>query len=637
MTATISTDIKRINYKSDFDFVARLMVSATDGTITDIGFPSYDWEMRISSGCNGYTQFVASAKGGKLTNCVNDNGQLRIVCDNHGLRVGKLFAEFYAYLPNDIYPDGEQLVVNPQEIGIELVADAGDEPTDIEIQLALPFIYDSAYRQAVSAGYKGTQEEYMALASQLPNAVETAIKIQGSADSLADSAETIGSAIDTLASTTDAINQGANVIKDNADTLQESATIVKTSAEQIGANIADLQASVSSIDSAVEDINQGASTIANSTTKVETSATTLEGVSAIIRGSATSLSESATTIADGANTIKNSADALQENADKVGASATAVEQAVEPLVQASESLNATKQAFEMLSSEWADGRRAIATALTNRRYPTEPTESFHAMAEKVENMSYEEGWFAKIGYTDENDGGIQDAIDYAYELAKAWNPDGSTIHIFRQSPIYFLPNIDVSQIKDATSFLSDNKNVVFVPYLNFISCKNFTRTFQACSNLRIVKMYTSEAENIEYCFYNCSGVVEIYLSDTGKATNLQWLLGGCTKVERIYGLNLASAKNIGYTFGNNLSALVLMTIKNIGKSSLTTFDISGLLNWGTGGEENRQSLIDSLITYSYDRASNGMPTATIKLSANTKALLTEEEIAQITAKGFTIS
>lgn len=140
MTATISTDIKRINYKSDFDFVARLMVSATDGTITDIGFPSYDWEMRISSGCNGYTQFVASAKGGKLKNCVNDNGQLRIVCDNHGLRVGKLFAEFYAYLPNDIYPDGEQLSVTPQPLPIELVLGEGDIATPLEAQMIQPFI-----------------------------------------------------------------------------------------------------------------------------------------------------------------------------------------------------------------------------------------------------------------------------------------------------------------------------------------------------------------------------------------------------------------------------------------------------------------------------------------------------------------
>lgn len=53
--------------------------------------------------------------------------------------------------------------------------------------------------------------------------------------------------------------------------------------------------------------------------------------------------------------------------------------------------------------------------------------------------------------------------------------------------------------------------------------------------------------------------------------------------------------------------------------------------------EARQSLIDSLITYSFDRAAAGYSNCTIKLSAKTKALLTEEEIAQITAKGFTIA
>lgn len=77
--------------------------------------------------------------------------------------------------------------------------------------------------------------------------------------------------------------------------------------------------------------------------------------------------------------------------------------------------------------------------------------------------------------------------------------------------------------------------------------------------------------------------------------------------------------------------------KIVQSTKLTTYDFSGASVWGTRGEENRQSLTDSLITYSYDRASAGMATATIQLSANTKSLLTEDEIAQITAKGFTIA
>ena len=556
----------KINYKSDFDFIANLKALGADGTEVEIGFPTYDFEAVLTTDCSGYNKhYVASQKNGVTTNCFNDNGKLHIVCDNHKLSVGELKLTFNAYLPNNIYPDGSQKVVADYDMNIELVV----ENTDVnsaEVDVLLPFFYDSAYRQAVIAGYKGTQDEYYQLASQLPNAVETANKVQASADSLADSTETIGGAIETLASTADAIEQGANVIKDNADTLQESANIVKTSAEQIGGNIKELQESINAIDVVHGGLESATITLTQGAIKVETSATTLESVSATISGSATSLADSATAIAEGANTIKNSADALQENADKVGESASAVEQAVEPLVQASESLDATKQAFEMLSSEWADGRQAIATALTNRRYPTEPSESFHAMADKITNMSYQEGWFAKIGYTKDNDGGIQEAIDYSYELAKGWNPDGSTAQMFR-----------------------GNKMLKFLPQLD-----------------------TRNVTSMDHTFYGCSALTTIPQLDTRNVTSMGNTFYGCR-------------------------LLRFMLIKNLGKSNLTTYGFSTATSWGTGGEENRQSLIDSLITYSYDRANNGMNTATIQLSANTKALLTDEEIAQITNKGFTIA
>ena len=54
-------------------------------------------------------------------------------------------------------------------------------------------------------------------------------------------------------------------------------------------------------------------------------------------------------------------------------------------------------------------------------------------------------------------------------------------------------------------------------------------------------------------------------------------------------------------------------------------------------EESRLSLTYTLVDHSFDRASAGYPTCTINLSSTTKSLLTSEEIAQITAKGFTIA
>lgn len=654
-------EIKRIHYCDDFKFDFKRV--DVDGNA--VAVPTHQWHAVIHTPATEFRawQDDKGIVGAKLI----DEYTIRFILNAHGLQPGAVVVEFVEHIPDEDFPDGSRRVHRTYNTGIELVADSeASAPDGPVVTLMLPYIYETAYSAAVSAGYKGTQEEYMALASMLPNAVETAIKIQGSADSLTGSTEQIGDAIKTLASTTDAINQGANVIKDNADTLQESVDIVKASAEQIGANIADLQASVSSIDDAVVDINQGASTIANSATKVEASATTLEDVSATISGSATSLSESATAIADGANTIKNSTDALQENADKVSESADKVEQSVETLVQASESLNSTKQAFEMLASEWSDGRQAIATALTNRRYPTEPNESFHAMAEKITNMSYEEGWFAKIGYTDENDGGIKDAIDYAYELAKAWNPDGSTAKMFRDNGLLrFLPYLPFDNAVDTSNMFQGCRGLNIIANKEIPNTGDCNRMFEKCVALfkapKMVNPITDATLMFSEClslrevdtlifdknragvnagqtFANCKNLIKVTLKDTESITYWFATFSMCAALQRIEGIDLSTANRLdmGSASNNNLTYI---DIKNLGKSSATSYPFGSncFPAWGLGSEENRQSLIDSLITYSYDRASAGMATATITLSATTKALLTEEEIAQITAKGFSLA
>ena len=347
MTATITTDTKRINYKSDFDFVARLMVTAPDGTTTEIGFPDYDWEMRITTGCNGYSQFVASAKGGKLTNCMNDDGQLRIICNNHGLRAGVLYAEFHAHLPNSIYPDGEQLYVGVSQLPIELVLGEGDEPTDIEIQMALPYIYDSAYDQAVRGGYEGTQEEYFALVSQLPDAVEIAIEVGKKAEIISQSAEKIQASATT-------IGEGARAIKTNADTLTSTANKVEQAAVKV--------------EQAVESLSESASSLSDSATKL-----------ASVTDSATSLENSATSISTNTN------------------------------------------ALTTLISDWADGKAKIADALTRKYSPTETTESFDAMAQKVMDLPLAvEG---QEGIIDHTANGIIDGYDLLNELHKHQRQD----------------------------------------------------------------------------------------------------------------------------------------------------------------------------------------------------------------------
>lgn len=127
--------MRKINYQSDFDFILKL----TDCNGKEIGVPDYDWVAKFYT--TAYTQvFTASCIKGVYTNCFDDNGQIHVVCDNHGLSNGVLYCEFTAELPNDIYPDGNERVVSPEPIGIELVRGKGDCSDDIDAELVIPYI-----------------------------------------------------------------------------------------------------------------------------------------------------------------------------------------------------------------------------------------------------------------------------------------------------------------------------------------------------------------------------------------------------------------------------------------------------------------------------------------------------------------
>lgn len=243
--------------------------------------------------------------------------------------------------------------------------------------------------------------------------------------------------------------------------------------------------------------------------------------------------------------------------------------------------------------------------------------------------------FAVLGYGNDEISQIQADIDYSLELKQKWESgEIKTFHGYKQ--IIFAPVIDVSDKSDLSNLYNGCVNLKYIPLLNTSNATSMEYTFCKTS---IEFMYSLNVENVlslRECFsYNTSllYVGELYSS---KCENFRSMFYWDSSLLKIELLDVGSATNFQNPF-NTCTALNFLKVINIGKSSLTTFNFSGVSYWGTGGEENRQSLIDSLITYSYDRASAGMATATIQLSGNTKALLTEEEIAQITAKGFTIS
>lgn len=209
-------------------------------------------------------------------------------------------------------------------------------------------------------------------------------------------------------------------------------------------------------------------------------------------------------------------------------------------------------------------------------------------------------------------------------------------------------------------------------------------TFCGCSGLKsldVSKWDTSNVTSMYYLFGGCSGLESLDISnwDTSNVKDIGFMFSSLNfttldisknnfdnaaghtnifnnaKIKEVIGyLDLdkcySSVLNYSYIIGySSNSYLRKITFKNFGRytsningintDSYSTF--KNMTNWGVDDNDvtgAKQSVIDTLITYSVDRISEGYgQNATVTLSANTKALLTEDEIAQITAKGYTIA
>ena len=217
---------------------------------------------------------------------------------------------------------------------------------------------------------------------------------------------------------------------------------------------------------------------------------------------------------------------------------------------------------------------------------------------------------------------------------------------------------------DLSSF--NTSNVTNMEYMFYI-CKNLT-------SLDLSGWDTSNVTNMRYLFYYCSGLTSLDLSgwDTSNVTNMYQIfyecnsltslnltswdtsnvtdfsnMFDCDNLEKVDGYisfksYSSSTMNQYYLMGyGKQTKLRKITFKDIGyHSNAKQFNMSLADVWGVNSDTiagARLSLVHSLHIFSFDRASAGYSACTVTLSANTKAVLTDDEIAAITAKGFTIA
>lgn len=184
--------MRKINYKSDFDFILRLKDCA-DPEKT-VPFPEGDFDARFwtSSKANSYT---ASCKDGVYTSCFRTaDGGMHFVFDNHRLGIGALKWEPHFEFPNDIYPDGIQDLFRKSRLDIELVDGDGDCPTTAYIEIIAPFIKGEPFT------YEDfTPEQIEELQRPATEAAIEALRAAGRAETEADAATAAAERAETAA------------------------------------------------------------------------------------------------------------------------------------------------------------------------------------------------------------------------------------------------------------------------------------------------------------------------------------------------------------------------------------------------------------------------------------------------------
>lgn len=146
----------------------------------------------------------------------------------------------------------------------------------------------------------------------------------------------------------------------------------------------------------------------------------------------------------------------------------------------------------------------------------------------------------------------------------------------------------------------------------------------------------------ESAFTYNSSIERIVMPETTTIGGLYafYNLSGLTHLETVT-LNPSYA-NTGasstYCFIYNCSNLRYFLLKGLGSNTESSAYYTTLTNWGVNSDDEpnaKQSLIDSLITYSTDRS--GGTSQTLNLSNNTKGALTPTEKVAIQNKGYTIA
>lgn len=270
-------------------------------------------------------------------------------------------------------------------------------------------------------------------------------------------------------------------------------------------------------------------------------------------------------------------------------------------------------------------------------------------------------------------GNTSKCTSFAYFLQYAGDPE--------EDRMTYYGDIDTSNATNLSNLFYGHGNLVRYPTtIDMRKCTRAQQVFDGNYSLTLDNMPTlippEQPCDAHMMFLNCKGLAGLpFGGDFSWATEVWFLFDGCLSLTNIGDLDISSAtssvgffqsclnletagtvtlygKSEPFQVGDNFidiqdkrtppAKLRQITFRNLGNvinSSSATSAVAININypaWGSVDEAARQSLVDSLRTYSIDRAAKGWGVCRLGLPAAVIARLTNEEKAAITAKGYSL-
>ena len=222
-----------------------------------------------------------------------------------------------------------------------------------------------------------------------------------------------------------------------------------------------------------------------------------------------------------------------------------------------------------------------------------------------------------------------------------------------------IPQLNTSNVTDMSYMFTDCSNLTTIPQLDTSRVYDVTGLFKGCSNLTSVPpLILTNLSTMSFMFQSCKSLTTIPLFDTSNVVSMTGVFQNCDKLQTIPQLNTSKAQDMGSLFSSctSLHSLPLLDFSSatnissfFGYSSITTLtDLGGFKNLKIDWKDNygfaklpnltKQSVLN-VINNVYDFRANGdsTTTRTLKFHKNSLALLTDDDKAIATNKGWTLT